>query len=79
MTKQLRENDQSRKEFVSNVSHDFQSPLLNIQGYADLLKSSETTEDERLMYTSIIESETKKLSNFTKQLLILASLDQATQ
>src|SRR5690606_2748407 len=32
MTKKLQENDQSRKEFISNVSHDFQSPLLNIQG-----------------------------------------------
>lgn len=79
MTKQLRENDQSRKEFISNVSHDFQSPLLNIQGYADLLKSPNITEDERLTYTSIIESETKKLSNLTKQLLILTSLDQATR
>lgn len=79
MTIQLRENDQSRKEFISNVSHDFQSPLLNIQGYADLLKSTNVTEEERLVYTSIIEKETKRLSNLTKQLLILTSLDQSTR
>ena len=79
MTKQLRENDQSRKEFISNVSHDFQSPLLNIQGYAELLKSPQLTEEERLSFTSIIETETKRLSNLTKQLLILTSLDQSTR
>ena len=79
MTKQLKENDQSRKEFISNVSHDFQSPLLNIQGYAELLKSPQLTEEERLSFTSIIETETKRLSNLTKQLLILTSLDQSTR
>jgi signal transduction histidine kinase len=77
MTKQLRANDQSRKEFISNVSHDFQSPLMNIQGYADLLKSVSITEEERLAYTSIIEVEAKRLSILTKQLLLLTSLDQS--
>lgn len=77
MTRQLQENDQSRKEFISNVSHDFQSPLLNIQGYAELLKSHLTTEEERLSFTSIIEMEAKRLSILTKQLLLLTSLDQS--
>ncbi|MNI08314.1 Heme sensor protein HssS [compost metagenome] len=79
MTKQLQQNDQSRKEFISNVSHDFQSPLLNIQGYADLLKSQTITEKERLTYSSIIEAEAKRLSTLTKQLLLLTSLDQSTR
>ena len=38
MQTQLQQNDLARKSFISNVSHDFQSPLMNIQGYADLLK-----------------------------------------
>ncbi|MGN1401993.1 MAG: sensor histidine kinase [Bacillus sp. (in: firmicutes)] len=79
MTEQLKETDQSRKEFISNVSHDFQSPLLNIQGYANLLQSADVNEKERLKFASIIESETKRLSNLTKQLLLLTSLDQSTR
>ncbi len=39
MQTQLAHNDEARKAFISNVSHDFQSPLMNIQGYADLLQS----------------------------------------
>ena len=76
MARQLSEIDRSRKEFISNVSHDFQSPLLTIQGYSELLKSPSLTEAERMDYASIIEAETKRLSILTKQLLLLSSLDQ---
>jgi signal transduction histidine kinase len=79
MTKQLQENDQSRKEFISNVSHDFQSPLLNIHGYADLLMAQTITEEERLAYSSVIQTEAKRLSILTKQLLLLTSLDQSNR
>ncbi|MFJ7738326.1 sensor histidine kinase [Lysinibacillus sp. NPDC097287] len=79
MTKKLQENDVIRKEFISNVSHDFQSPLLNIQGYVDLLKNPQLSEQERAEYTRIIEMETKRMSTLTKQLLLLTSLDQSTR
>ncbi|WP_203334469.1 sensor histidine kinase [Planococcus beigongshangi] len=76
MQTQLKHNDLARKSFISNVSHDFQSPLMNIQGYAELLKSPELSESDRLAYTSIIDQEAKRLSSLTRQLLLLTSLDQ---
>lgn len=76
MQKQLQHNDEARKSFINNVSHDFQSPLMNIQGYAELLKSQEVTEHEQSEYLQIIDGEAKRLSNLTKQLLLLTSLDQ---
>ncbi|MEL3961009.1 HAMP domain-containing sensor histidine kinase [Lysinibacillus endophyticus] len=76
MAQRLKENDQLKKDFINNVSHDFQSPLLNIQGYASVLKDAENTEEERIQYLEIIEQETKRLSALTKQLLLLSSLDQ---
>lgn len=79
MTEQLQENDEMRKEFISNVSHDFQSPLLNIQGYATLLTDANLTEQERAEYSEIIEIETKRLSKLTKQLLVLTTLDSSTR
>ena len=33
MTKSIKELDEMRQEFVSNVSHEFQSPLSSIQGF----------------------------------------------
>ncbi len=76
MTKKLGENDRIRKEFISDVSHDFQSPLLNIKGYAELLLDDKLQEDSRKNYASVIQSETERLSSLTKQLLLLTSLDQ---
>src|SRR5699024_3957934 len=35
MIHKLSENDRLRKEFISDVSHDFQTPLQNIKGYSD--------------------------------------------
>ncbi|MEK4027240.1 HAMP domain-containing sensor histidine kinase [Pseudobacillus sp. FSL P4-0506] len=79
MTEQLQENDNIRKEFISNVSHDFQSPLLNIQGYAGLLEADNLADEERKNYAGIIQSETNRLSKLTRQLLLLTSLDQSSR
>lgn len=76
MQNQLKHNDLARKSFISNVSHDFQSPLMNIQGYADLLKADDLPDADRLAYTAIIDQEAKRLSSLTRQLLLLTSLDQ---
>lgn len=78
MQKQLQHNDEARKSFINNVSHDFQSPLMNIQGYAELLLSKDISDREHQEYVQIIDHESKRLSNLTKQLLLLTSLDQNT-
>src|SRR5699024_11833684 len=46
MTNQLEKSDQMRKQFINDVSHDFQSPLQNIKGYAALIEEPETDEEE---------------------------------
>ncbi|MBB4826693.1 signal transduction histidine kinase [Sporosarcina luteola] len=76
MIERLHENDRLRKEFISDVSHDFQSPLLNIKGYAALLMDQTVSEADRQNYLKVIQSETERLSTLTKQLLLLTSLDQ---
>ncbi len=76
MQLQLKHNDEARKAFISNVSHDFQSPLMNIQGYAELLQNNDTTQNERASYSQIIHEEAKRLSSLTKQLMLITSLDQ---
>jgi signal transduction histidine kinase len=76
MQRQLQHNDEARKSFINNVSHDFQSPLMNIQGYAELLLSQKVNEQDVREYLQVIDHESKRLSNLTKQLLLLTSLDQ---
>lgn len=77
MQQRLANTDKARKKFINNVSHDFQSPLLNILGYSELL-DRELTTSEGKRYNHIIQTEAKRLSNLTKQLLILTSIDEGT-
>lgn len=77
MAKQLEASDQYKNEFISRVSHDFQTPLLNIQGYATLLENEQLSMSDKLKYTAIIQKEAKRLSSVTKQLLLLTSFDQS--
>lgn len=76
MARKLEQMDDMRKEFISNISHDIQSPLSNIKGYTNLLENESISPAERGHYISIINGEISRLSALTKQLLLLSSLDR---
>lgn len=76
MARSLEQLDQMRQEFVSNVSHEIQSPLASIQGFSHTLQSADLTEEQKKRYLAIIENESRRMSQLGKQLLMLASLDK---
>ncbi|GEK34234.1 sensor histidine kinase [Kurthia sibirica] len=78
MATQLEKTEATRKEFISNVSHDIQSPLSNIKGYTNLLGNAHLDHTQKEQYITIINAEIQRLSDLTKQLLLLTSLDQGS-
>lgn len=78
MATQLEKNEQTRKEFISNISHDIQSPLANIKGYTNLLGTTDGDDELKEHYLLVINREIQRLSDLTKQLLLLSSLDQGS-
>lgn len=76
MAQALHKLDDMRQEFVSSVSHEIQSPLTSIQGFAQAVRNEPLTSEERNRYLEIIEEESRRLSSLGKQLLTLASLDK---
>ena len=74
MAKQLEYNDKIQKDFISNISHDIQSPLSSIKGYNSLLRK-DLNDNEKQEYTETIDFEIERLSTMTKQLLVLSSID----
>ncbi|WP_320936193.1 ATP-binding protein [Enterocloster lavalensis] len=66
-----------RKEFVSNVSHEFRTPMTLISGYAEMLRMwDEVTKEERTKALDVIEQETKRLKKLVSELLTLSRLDR---
>ncbi|WP_223066125.1 sensor histidine kinase [Paenibacillus caui] len=75
MAANLKNMEEMRQEFISNVSHEIQSPLTSIGGFARVLKQEELTREQSLHYLDIIERESARLSKLSENMLRLASLD----
>jgi signal transduction histidine kinase len=78
MAKNLGSLETMRQNFISDVSHEIQSPLTSIKGFAALLRSDKITDEERRHYTEIIESESRRLSAMSENLLKLSALDSGS-
>ncbi|HDX9653268.1 TPA: two-component sensor histidine kinase [Bacillus wiedmannii] len=75
MTDELNAMEKMRQEFVSNVSHEIQSPLTSIKGFARALQDDNLSEEKRKHYLTIIETETTRLSKLSQNLLKLTLLE----
>lgn len=78
MAQELAQLEQMRQEFISNVSHEIQSPLTAILGFVEALKSDELTPEHRQHYLNIIETESKRMSRLSENLLKLTSLESGS-
>lgn len=78
MAVELNRMEKMRQEFISNVSHEIQSPLTSIRGFARALRNEKLSAESRLHYLDIIESESMRLSKLSDNLLRLASLEADT-
>jgi two-component system, OmpR family, phosphate regulon sensor histidine kinase PhoR len=75
MAEELSAMETMRQEFISNVSHEIQSPLTSILGFARVLKNDNLKIEDRHHYLEIIETEGNRLSRITDNLLKMASLE----
>jgi signal transduction histidine kinase len=76
MAEELGTVEAQRQEFISNVSHEIQSPLTSIGGFAELLQNEGLTVEERRHYLNIIRDESARLSRLSDNLLKLTNLDE---
>jgi signal transduction histidine kinase len=75
MALELGQVENMRQEFISNVSHEIQSPLTSIRGFAQALQDDNLSAEQRHHYLAIIEAESTRLSRLADDLLKLASLE----
>lgn len=75
LASQLSKTEQTRQRFISDISHEFQTPLTSIQGFASILKNEELNPKQKEKYADIIFFEAQRLSNLSKSMLQLTLLD----
>lgn len=76
MAMQLAKQDETRQKFISDISHEFQTPLTSIQGFANILKEEDLPKEQRVKYANIILYNSKRLSSLAKNMLQLTLLDR---
>lgn len=66
--------EQVKKDLVANVSHELQTPLTAIKGYAETLEAEAGTKDRE--YLAIIIRNTDRLIAIVRDLLVLSELEE---
>lgn len=71
MANELNTLEDDQRKFISNVSHDFRSPLTSIKGYVEAMLDGTIPPEMQEKYLNIIVFETDRLSKLTQSLLEL--------
>lgn len=78
LEKDIREKeqiDEMRKTFISDISHEFKTPIALIQGYAEGLQYSIADEESKNFYCETIIEESQKMNSLVKRLLNLNQIE----
>lgn len=75
MADSLRDYDEDQRKMISNISHDFRSPLTSIKGYIEAMLDGTIPPEMQEKYLNIVLRETERLTNLTSGLLSLNSMD----
>lgn len=75
--KELIENEEARKNIMSNVSHDLRTPITAIRGYAELLMVSKDTisEEQRGIYLQNIIKRAQQMERIVSDIVELSRME----
>ncbi|CAI0928516.1 Signal-transduction histidine kinase senX3 [Serratia quinivorans] len=73
----LSQQDQQRREFIANISHDLRTPLTSLHGYLETLsvKSASLSDHDRQRYLEIALAQSRKVGRLAQELFELARLE----
>lgn len=76
MAGEINRSGEAQRKFVSNISHDFRSPLTSIKGYVEAILDGTIPLEMQDRYLKIVLTETERLNKLTKSLLTLNTFDE---
>ena len=76
MVKDLKSVAMLRNDFISNFSHEFKTPIVSINGFAEVLRDNKNlSQEQREEYLQIIIDESARLSKLSQNTLLLSKLE----
>lgn len=75
MTNELKATEILQTDFISNVSHEFKTPINAIEGYSTLLQGCENLDDDQKEYVEKILFNTERLSSLVSNILLLSKIE----
>ena len=75
MVQELGNTEILQTDFVSNVSHEFKTPINAIEGYATLLQDCDGVSQDQQVYVQKILFNTRRLSRLVGNILLLSKVD----
>lgn len=73
----LRDSDQMRREFTSNVTHELKTPLASISGAAELIRDGIARPEDVPDFAGRIYDESARLTDLVNDILMLSKLDES--
>ena len=75
MSDELYKADDYQKTFITNISHDFRSPLTSIKGFLEAILDGTIPDDMQAKYIERVLTETNRLTKLTEGILTLNRTD----
>ncbi len=75
MAEELNRNENMRRDFVANVSHELRSPMTSIQGYVQGIVDGVIPPSDTQRYLDVVLHETKRLNKLINELLDLSHIE----
>jgi two-component system phosphate regulon sensor histidine kinase PhoR len=73
---QLKRLEQTRKDFVANISHEIRTPIAAIQGFADtLLQGALEDREHAAKFLGTIRANSQRINNLVEDLLTISKLE----
>lgn len=75
MSDEMNRTGEYQRKFISNISHDFRSPLTSIKGFVEAILDGTIPPEFQDKYLRIISTEADRLEKLTSSLLTLNDMD----
>lgn len=75
MAESLEESDKTRRDFISNVSHELRSPITSIKGFITGILDGVIPKDKENYYLNIVNDEIGRLARLVNDLLDISAME----